>query len=298
MSTQYGLATNLVLDTSSPLNSVNPFESIQIDYRAPEDMEEYHWHGQVEVNIPYGGSVTYLINQQEVTLESGHVGIFWATTPHKLTSISGSPLMGIIYIPLHLFLSWPINKDLSNQIIHGAKLQSRESNLVSQFEVERWHSEIQLSDDARKQLIIEEISIFIRRLGLLGWNTVLPPSKVNLLAQRTTLGVSKQAKHHVQQMLTYIAQHHHQSIKLKDLADHVQLHQNYAINLFQKVMQMSIKEYITHMRIQHAKALLIDTERTMLDIALTVGFQSTSRFYASFKQLMQTTPSAYRHLHK
>ena len=37
------------------------------------------------------------------------------------------------------------------------------------------------------------------------------------------------------------------------------------MGLFQRVMQLSIKQYITAMRINHARALLSDTVRTIIE---------------------------------
>ncbi len=54
---------------------------------------------------------------------------------------------------------------------------------------------------------------------------------------------------------------------------------------------MTIKQYITAMRINHARALLSDTDRTILDISLTVGFNSSSRFYETFQTYIGVTPT-------
>lgn len=68
------------------------------------------------------------------------------------------------------------------------------------------------------------------------------------------------------------------------------------MGIFQRMMQLTIKQYITAMRINHARALLSDTERTILDITLTVGFNSSSRFYQTFQSYLGVTPTQYRKL--
>ena len=50
-------------------------------------------------------------------------------------------------------------------------------------------------------------------------------------------------------------------------------------------MQQTMKQYITAMRINHVRALLSDTDKTIPDIALTAGFRSSSRFYSTFYPL-------------
>ena len=46
-------------------------------------MPTSHWHGQVEVNVPFDGDVEYLINNEVVRIEKGYITLFWACTPHQ-----------------------------------------------------------------------------------------------------------------------------------------------------------------------------------------------------------------------
>ena len=74
----------------------------------------------------------------------------------------------------------------------------------------------------------------------------------------------------------------------------MQLHPNYAMNLFKQVMGYSIKDHITMMKVNHARALLAETNRSILDVSLTTGFSAMSRFYESFHKLVGVTPHQYR----
>ena len=53
-------------------------------------------------------------------------------------------------------------------------------------------------------------------------------------------------------------------------------------------------EYVVKARLMRAMSLLTATERSVLDIALSVGFDSPSGFNRAFKQLTGGSPSAYR----
>ncbi|WP_261858421.1 transcriptional regulator MelR [Photobacterium sanguinicancri] len=276
----------------SPLSLYSSYEKIDIELRRPHDMPGYHWHGQVEVNIPFGGDVEYIINGSPIVLKDGHIGLFWASIPHRLTNPGNCHNMGIINIPIHHFLSWPLNREFVNQITHGAVLHSDESSLVSEFELKRWEDEMMHQAESRQQLAADEISLMLKRLCLTGWSQML----TNRKDKPTQNGVSKHSQFYVSQMLEYIATHHDTPLTVKQIADHVGLHANYAMGIFQRMMQLTIKQYITAMRINHARALLSDTERTILDITLTVGFNSSSRFYQTFQSYLGVTPTQYRKL--
>ncbi|MCV5902708.1 transcriptional regulator MelR, partial [Escherichia coli] len=75
-------------------------------------MPTSHWHGQVEVNVPFDGDVEYLINNEVVRIEKGYITLFWACTPHQLTRPGDCQQMAIFNLPMHLFLSWPLDREL------------------------------------------------------------------------------------------------------------------------------------------------------------------------------------------
>ncbi|ENG2822237.1 helix-turn-helix domain-containing protein [Escherichia coli] len=83
---------------------------------------------------------------------------------------------------------------------------------------------------------------------------------------------------------------------INNVAEHVKLNANYAMGIFQRVMQLTMKQYITAMRINHVRALLSDTDKSILDIALTAGFRSSSRFYSTFGKYVGMSPQQYRKL--
>ena len=68
------------------------------------------------------------------------------------------------------------------------------------------------------------------------------------------------------------------------------------MGIFQRVMQLTLKQYITAMRINHVRALLSDTDKTIIDVAMTAGFRSSSRFYSTFSKLVGMSPQQYRKL--
>ena len=132
----------------------------------------------------------------------------------------------------------------------------------------------------------------LKRLSLSGWQPIL----VNKTSRIHKNSVSRHAQFYVSQMLEFIAAHYDQALTVNAVAEHVKLNPNYAMGVFQRVMQQTMKQYITAMRINHVRALLSDTDKTILDIALTAGFRSSSRFYSTFTRYVGMPPQQYRKL--
>ena len=62
-------------------------------------------------------------------------------------------------------------------------------------------------------------------------------------------------------------------------------------------LQTTFFDYVNHRRVDEALRLIqLDAgpHRAMLDIALAVGFNSTSTFYSAFRKVTGVTPGAYR----
>lgn len=278
--------------TKSPLALYSESQRMDIELRAPLAMSYSHWHGLVEINIPFDGNVNYLINNEIVQFQQGHVTLFWACTPHQLIDPGYCQQMAIINLPMHLFLSWPLERELINHVTHGRVIQSLSVQPLSIIEVQRWQNELNSPNPHIRQLAIDEVALMLKRFSMLGWS----PVSAHKTSSSTQNSTSRHAQFYVSQMLEFIAVNSDQHLTVNDIAEHVKLNTHYAMGIFKKSMQMSIKQYIMSLRINHVRALLSDTDKPIMDIAMLAGFTSSSRFYSIFKNHVGMPPKEYRRL--
>ena len=69
------------------------------------------------------------------------------------------------------------------------------------------------------------------------------------------------------------------------------------VQLYRKVqalLRMNVNDYITEIRINKAKALLRDTNKSIADVAYETGFNSPAYFTTLFRQKQHQTPSEFR----
>lgn len=83
-------------------------------------------------------------------------------------------------------------------------------------------------------------------------------------------------------------------LSLKTVADMVHLSPNYLSELFKKEVNINFHEYVLQKRIHEAKLMLLNTNKTISEIYLQVGFQDSVSFNRNFKKICSVTPSAYR----
>ena len=96
------------------------------------------------------------------------------------------------------------------------------------------------------------------------------------------------------QVLDYIDAHLHQELKLADLASLLGISEFHFSRRFKQVLGTTPHQYLLQQRIERAKQLLKQSDRSISDIALTCGFNSHSHLSKQFRKLTGITPKAYR----
>ncbi|EDP71171.1 Transcriptional regulator, AraC family protein [Flavobacteriales bacterium ALC-1] len=85
------------------------------------------------------------------------------------------------------------------------------------------------------------------------------------------------------------------NVKLKDLADGLDISKHYLSQLLNDNLEKSFAQYINELRIEEAKKLLIENNQFTLEaIGFEAGFSSKSTFYATFKKTVGVTPSEFK----
>lgn len=100
--------------------------------------------------------------------------------------------------------------------------------------------------------------------------------------------------HIVQRAKLYISNHYREACTLQTVSAHVHVTPNYLSNLFKKETGIGFTNYVSQLRIDKAKSLLIGTRFRMVEIAEQTGFDNSSYFTAVFKQQNGISPSEFR----
>ena len=84
-------------------------------------------------------------------------------------------------------------------------------------------------------------------------------------------------------------------LSLRSLSWGIKENTHYVSQVINQDLNSSFYELVNQYRIEQAKRLLVDSpDQTVLEIALSVGFNSKSTFNAAFRRITGTTPRLYR----
>ncbi len=93
---------------------------------------------------------------------------------------------------------------------------------------------------------------------------------------------------------SWIDRNFKEEVDIQQMADVALLNREHYIRLFKKAFQVTPRQYLIGLRIQHAKKLLIETNHSISSICHEIGFQSLSSFSGLFKQRTSYSPQVYR----
>ncbi|MCL6602060.1 MAG: response regulator [Paenibacillus sp.] len=98
----------------------------------------------------------------------------------------------------------------------------------------------------------------------------------------------------VKDALEYLEQHLQEALTMADMAQRLHLNSSYFSVLFKEQVGLPFSEYLSRLRIQRAKELLVHTRLSVGEIAERVGYQTDKYFIKVFKTLEDLSPSRYR----
>ncbi len=103
----------------------------------------------------------------------------------------------------------------------------------------------------------------------------------------------------IQQARRYIKDNYYDpQLSLVGVADVVELSEKYFSNRFKEETGTSFTEYLTDVRLERAKELLMGSGLKMFEIATEVGYGSVEHFTRTFKRHTGESPQQYRQRHR
>ncbi len=257
-----------------------------IEQHLADTMTSAHWHDHIEINLLLAGEMRYLFNGKQEHVEAGRLVLFWAAIPHQTIFVTPDSPLVCIYLPLVDFLALPIEAAARQAVLQGAFIhQPAPSTLASAAGV-RWIGEWEHGDAARRQLVMDEVRVSVRRLILDHADGESGRSAVTALAGP---GIR-----YTQALTDLISTHYAEALTLNSIAKLARVHPTTANRAFRDVLGISVMEYLTRFRLSQAMQRLAETNDPIVEIAHDCGFGSTARFYDIFKRRTENTPRQFR----
>lgn len=246
---------------------------------------EPHWHNHIEILYVVKGNVTI---QQELfffNLTTDHIIYVASNCMHGLTLEKDTKIVVLqistvwLYEVIPTFLSYDIF--LCSSTIVSSQKQSSYERFTRLFLSLR---DIFVSSKPEKDI------------GIHGYIFLLLYLMIDEFQIDCGLYEENKFKYQnrIKKISDFINMHYLENIKLENLAKELEVSSAYLSKLFKNYYQMSFKDYLTQIRLEHAIYEMVTTNHTLLEISENSGFTSQHAFIYAFKHFYQMTPSQYK----
>ena len=222
-----------------------------------------------------------------------HVGRLLISKPgfeHRTRHIDSQPDIVTIFEFRRIFFEETIMDVYGNKLSWLLKNNDLHSLMVNTTpELEYHHQKIlqRISSKKYNSLEIDELVIALLEKVMLLLGSAETPGNISDKLKQYHLGTVEKARDH-------ILSRFRENISLQQLAAHCLVSPFHFSRIFKSIIKASPHQYLTSVRLIHAKILLTETNSPVSDIAYECGFNSPEHFVTAFRQYYKMKPSELR----
>ncbi len=266
----------------------DPFSTYHIQNGGQSFQIPVHWHDELEIIYVKSGFLTVNISGENYIGKPGDAFVVSPGNLHFMGSQTGTVDYFTFLFPLKYIafrsddmlddkLIEPLNSGhlmISPEIKDTVKEQCEQLARVYVAEIDK--SESKITSQIRKKIILLQ---FIHEL----W-------KKGFIVENDTTGRNTVEK----EMVSYIQQNYTGKILLREFGEQFHLSEKYISRYFKEHFHITLSQYVTYLRLEHAKQMLQETDIPVTEVAMQSGYQNISYFIRSFKKTYGVSPLKYR----
>lgn len=255
-----------------------------------------HIHTAVEILFIINGTFRVYADDVEYMLSEGDAILFRSNTIHKVYNVDGDEPY---YYCLKLRPSLILELSSSGCGI-GYLLRLAFTNRDEKTVWKRCECESLGIADALESLISEHST---RRYG---YDISMKVSAARILLlmlrdielahnHRLSENVADDnLKRRIYNAIVYINAHYAEELTAEQCGRLQYMSYSYFSRSFKRITGISFKDYLNHVRINHAEKSLLSSEKTITEISAECGFNNVSYFISIYKRIKGVTPSVSR----
>ncbi|MGG1878774.1 AraC family transcriptional regulator [Paenibacillus cisolokensis] len=266
-----------------------------------------HHHHLYEVLHCQEGEAGLVINRAELTLHAGEWLLIRAGVRHEIRN--GSPKGSFSFFNIHFDIDdVDMRRSLSRtdysllqaSVAATTKLpsyiQAIESQMHRSLDPER--SSPSSSPTERRLTLTPVQKINLQAHILLIIQEIISLEQADSAEQRTLAPVTIHAAdtaHLIEEQLRRLVS---ADGSIAQIADELNMSRSQFSKIFKQIYGVSPRQYVTDMKLNLAKQLLVSTNRTIEDIADELGYHSASHFSRQFRRGTGLSPNQFRPRHR
>ncbi len=249
------------------------------------NMRQAHFHDEHEIYYLVSGERNFTINDRVVKIKKGDLVMIPAEEMHRTTYEANSnheriaiifedEMLGELY---ESFGREAVMEVMNSYFIH---IPEGRRSYVEEL-MNRMIGEAEGIDELSEHLIrvyMKELMLFLMRCYKSG-------------GQGEEIDVVDEL---IQNAAKYIFENSEKNIGLNEIAEMFGMSSSYFSKKFKSVTGFGFKEYLIGVRVKNASELLLTTNKSITEIAITCGFNDSNYFGDAFRRIKGLSPNKYR----
>ena len=266
----------------------DPFSTYHIENAGRSFQIPVHWHDEFEIIYVRSGFLTVSISGESYIGKTGEAFVVSPGNLHLMGSQTGTVDYYTFLFPLK-YISFRTDDMLDEKLLEPlnsghlmicprVKDTAKElcEQLIEIYEAKKDESESKITTQVRTKIILLQF--------------ILEMWKKGFVIENDTSGRNTVEK----EMVSYIQQNFTGKISLREFGEQFHLSEKYISRYFKEHFHITLSQYVTYLRLEHAKQLLQDTDIPVTDVAMQSGYQNVSYFIRSFQKAYAVSPLKYR----
>ena len=266
----------------------DPFSTYHIENAGRSFQIPVHWHDEFEIIYVRSGFLTVSISGESYIGKTGDAFVVSPGNLHLMGAQTGTVDYYTFLFPLK-YISFRTDDMLDEKLLEPlnsghlmicprVKDTAKElcEQLIEIYEAKKDESESKITTQVRTKIILLQF--------------ILEMWKKGFVIENDTSGRNTVEK----EMVSYIQQNFTGKISLREFGEQFHLSEKYISRYFKEHFHITLSQYVTYLRLEHAKQLLQDTDIPVTDVAMQSGYQNVSYFIRSFQKAYEVSPLKYR----
>lgn len=247
-----------------------------------------HFHPYIELLFCKEGSITVLCCQKKINMKAGDIIYIAPNIIHNITyetSFSEHYCIKLdqkLLNPINLYSVKNISNVINNNLGNYEFLDSQECKEFI-YDMQKLFEEAILL--YRKHNYSSDLTSYANALKLISF----------IIQKRSQINAINLASDFVAEVDSYLNKNY-QTVTLSEISKHMGMSYSHFSKVFAENFGTNYSIYLNKIRVEKSIDMLINSNASITDIALMVGFSSTSHYIKIFKNIMNLTPSKYRKL--
>ena len=259
---------------------VHPVQTATKDNTYP-----FHFHNECEMYLCIKGQMTFLADNESFDLCDGDIIFVNETIPHETVIKKGTTGFLIQFSPDTNMNE--VNKHLRRySIFMGKNCAVFKSGSHPNSEIRNCLDQIICENNQKAPSYDKYIKACVQMIIAVLYRENILKDEAEFLS---TKNISK-----LLPVIEYINLHYSEEITLEDISRIMNIDKSHFCRIFKKAMNTSFVKYLNFVRVCKAEKLLLETNKTVAQIADEVGFSSPSYFAETFRKHRFCSPAMYR----